>query len=81
MITEYDGSFNAYINDFVAQLGAVFDANLQFVVGGAALTPVANNVAGFAAFVAANDASQHAPNNTLYAAYPQTVQQVLAAFS
>lgn len=81
VITEYDGSFNAYIGDFVAQLGDVFDANLQFVVGGAALIPVADNVAGFAAFVAANDASQHSPNNTLYAAYPQTVQQVLAAFS
>ncbi len=81
VITEYDGSFNAYIGDFVAQLGSVFDANLQFVVGGAALTPVADNVAGFAAFVAVNDASQHAPNNTLYAAYTQTVQQVLAKFS
>lgn len=81
VITEYDGSFNAYIGDFVAQLGSVFDANLQFVVGGAALTPVADNVAEFAAFVAANDASQHSPNNSLYAAYPQTVQQVLAAFS
>jgi hypothetical protein len=80
VITEYDGSFQAYIGDFVAQIGQVFDALLQFVVGGAALTPVANNVAAFSAFVAANDASQHQPNEGLYSAYPQTVQQILACF-
>ena len=81
VITEYDGSFNAYISDFVAQLGGVFDALLGFVVGGAALIPVSNNLVSFEAFITTNDASQHSPNNTLYAAYPQTVQQVLAAFS
>ncbi len=80
VITEYDGSFQAYIGDFVAQIGQVFDALLQFVVGGQALIPVANNVAAFNAFVAANDASQHQPNEGLYQAYPQTVQQILAAF-
>ena len=79
VVTEYDGDFNAYIQDFVAQLGSVFNALLGFVVGGAALCPVANNVAAFEAFIAANDASQHIPYNTLYAAYPQTVQQILAA--
>lgn len=80
VITEYDGSFQAYIGDFVAQIGQVFDALLQFVVGGQALIPVANNVVAFSAFVAANDASQHQPNEGLYQAYPQTVQQILAAF-
>jgi hypothetical protein len=79
VVTEYDGDFNAYIQDFVSQLGNVFDALLGFVVGGAALTPVANNVAAFEAFITVNDASQHVPNNSLYAAYPQTVQQILAA--
>ena len=81
VITEYDGDFNAYISDFVAQLGAVFDTLLGFVVGGAAITPVANNLAAFEAFITLNDASQHQPNESLYAAYPQTVQQVVAAFS
>lgn len=79
VVTEYDGDFNAYIEDFVDQLGAVFDKLLSFVVGGAALIPVANNVAAFEAFITANDASQHLPNSTMYAAYPQTVQQILAA--
>ncbi|STR26712.1 Uncharacterised protein [Janthinobacterium lividum] len=79
VITEYDGSFNGYIEDFVAQLGEVFDALLQFVVGGKALMPVANHVAAFEAFITANDASQHVPNTGLYNAYPQTVQQILAS--
>ncbi|HYR11004.1 MAG TPA: hypothetical protein VEQ60_24705 [Longimicrobium sp.] len=80
VITEFDGSFQAYIGDFVAQIGDVFNALLQFVVGGSAVTPVQNNVAAFSAFVSANDASQHQPNEGLYQAYPQTVQQILAAF-
>ena len=78
VITEYDGSFQKYIGDFVAQVGPIFDALLQFVVGGAAVIPVANNQAAFGAFIAANDASQHAPNEGLYQAYTETVQQVLA---
>ena len=81
VITEYDGSFDAYISDFVAQLGSVFDALLGFVVGGAALVPVSDNITSFEAFITTNDASRHAPNKSLYAAYPQTVQQVLAAFA
>ena len=79
VITEYDGDFNAYIQDFVAKVGVVFDALLQFVVGGPALIPVANNVAAFEAFITLNDASQHAPNNSLYQAYPYTVQAINAA--
>jgi hypothetical protein len=79
IITEYDGDFNAYIQDFVSQVGTVFDALLQFVVGGPALIPVANNVQAFEAFITLNDASQHDPNTGLYQAYPFTVQQILAA--
>jgi hypothetical protein len=79
IITEYDGSFADYIGDFVAQVGTVFDAALPFVVGGAAVVPVANNVAAFQAFVTANDASQHAPNTSLFQSYTYTVQQILAS--
>ncbi len=81
VMTEYDGDFDAYIGDFVAKVGTVFDALLQFVVGGAAVTPVANNVEAFTAFIDKNDVSQHFPNTSLYDAYPQTVQQIKAAFS
>ncbi|HEX7243149.1 MAG TPA: hypothetical protein VF263_22890, partial [Longimicrobiaceae bacterium] len=79
VMAEYDGSFQACIGDLVAQMGPVLDALLQFVVGGRALVPVTNDVAAFTAFVTANDASQHVPNEGLYSAYPQTVQQILAA--
>lgn len=78
VITAYDGDFNAYIQDFVAQLGAVFDALLAFTVGGAAVLPVADHIAAFTAYIQTNDASQHAPNQGLYQAYPLTVQQILA---
>ncbi len=80
VVTDYDGNFDAYISDFVAQLGDVFNALLAFVVGGDSVTPVQDNLAAFQAFIATNDASQHKPNDTLYAAYPQTVQQIKAAF-
>lgn len=80
MLTEYDGSFDAYIQDFVSQVGTVFDALLQIVVGGAAVTPVADNVAAFEAFLKQNDASQNPPNNgATYQAYTATVQQILAS--
>ena len=79
VITEYDGDFNAYIQDFVSQVGVVFDALLQFVVGGAAIIPVADHVAGFEAFITLNDASQHAPNTGLFQAYTATVQEILAS--
>jgi hypothetical protein len=79
IITEYDGSFNDYIGDFVSQVGTVFDAVLPYVVGGAAVVPVANNVAAFEAFVTQYDASQHSPNTSLFQGYPYTVQQILAA--
>jgi hypothetical protein len=79
VITEYDGSFSAYIQDFVAQVGTIFDTLLQFVVGGPAVIPVANNVAAFEAFITLNDASQHSPNTGLYQAYTATVQTILAS--
>jgi len=78
IITEYDGDFDAYIGDFVSVVGPIFDALLQFVVGGAAVTPVAQNVQAFQAFIAQNDASQHAPNEGLFQAYTATVQTILA---
>ncbi len=78
VITEYDGSFNDYIGDFVAQVGTIFDILLKNVVGGAAVIPVANNVNAFAEFIALNDASQHQPNVNMYQAYTATVQEILA---
>lgn len=79
VITEYDGSFQAYIGDFVAQVGAIFDALLANVVGGQALVPVAQNVNAFSAFIAQNDLSQHQPTSPFFQAYTATVQDILAS--
>ncbi len=78
VVTSYDGNFDAYISDFVNHIGFVFDALLPFVVGGAALVPVAQNLNAFTAFVQKNDASQAPGAPRLYSAYPFTVQQILA---
>jgi hypothetical protein len=78
VITEYDGSFDDYIGDFVSQVGAVFDALLQYVVDGAKLIPVVNNVQAFSNFINLNDASQHLPNTGLFQAYDFDVQKILA---
>jgi hypothetical protein len=79
VITEYDGSFQAYIQDFVSQVGMIFDALLANVVGGQAVIPVAQNVNAFAAFVAQNDISQHQPSSPFFEAYSATVQLILAS--
>jgi hypothetical protein len=82
IITTYDGNFDQYIQDFVSDptVAAAFDATMEFVVGGAALIPVANNLAAFQAFIQQNDASEQPPNNNGFGqAYTATVQQILAA--
>lgn len=82
VITEYDNDFNSYIQDFVNQIGGVFDALLAFTADGKSLVPVSENVAAFTAYVAKNDASQHLPPgvNRLYSAYNVSVQAILAAY-
>lgn len=83
VITTYDGDFDLYIQDFVAQLGDVFDDLLALTTDGASLVPVKDHVAQFTAWIASHDASQQPPNSILqqYAAYPYTVQQILAQFA
>jgi hypothetical protein len=80
VITSYDGSFEVYIQDFVNQLGPIFDVLLKSSADGADLVPVADHVEEFTAYIAAKDASQQPPSKAfgLYSAYPYTVQQILA---
>ena len=90
IITEYDGSFNDYIGDFVKAVAEPFNALMKFVVGGDKVIPVENNVALFQQYISDNDASQHYPNNGLpptspaqpgglFQSYPYTVQDIKAA--
>jgi hypothetical protein len=63
IITEYDGDFDSYIQDFVNNAKGPFNAVLALVVGGAEVSPVEDNVEAFKSFIKRNDASQHQPNN------------------
>lgn len=77
VITEFDGDFYAYIQDFVNEVGLLFDLGLEYTTDGKELVPVAQHVDEFAAYLKGHDLSQHLPNNGLYAAYELTVQQIL----
>jgi hypothetical protein len=83
VITSYDGSFSAYIQDFVDQpsVAAFFDTFLAAIDDPAAagLIPVTKNAAAFATFVQKYDVTN--PVNKWgqwYSAYPTlTVQNIL----
>lgn len=53
VITVYDGDFDAYLMDFVATLGDVFDGILMFIKDAPPL-PVAENAREYVAFVKKN---------------------------
>jgi hypothetical protein len=72
VLTEYDGTFDNYIQDFVNQMGPIFDKLFSFVVDPPPL-PVEKNLAAFGEWVK----SHNMPSN-LYSAYPAcTVQMIL----
>ena len=80
VITTYDDDFDTYIQDFVNNIGMIFDALMSMTTDGEHLVPVNQHVAEFTGYVSKNDASRNPPNDqfTLYSAYPSTVQEVLA---
>lgn len=74
VITSYDGSFDTYINEFVNEIGEVFDTILSHVVDAPAL-PVAEHREEFLCYVADHDV----PSIDFYSAYPDlTVLDILA---
>jgi len=54
VITTYDGDFDKYINDFVNEIGDIFNALLSHMEGAPPL-PVQSNRQEFLAYVKAND--------------------------
>jgi hypothetical protein len=78
IITEYDGSFDDYIGDFVSKVGDVFNAFLKYVVGGQAIIPVQSHQQAFLEYLKANDASQAPSATPIYQAYTATVQDIYA---
>ena len=78
VITTYDGTFDAYINEFIDAIGDVFNALLQRMEGAPAL-PVQKNRDAFLAYVRANDLRAIEP---FYSAYPTaTVLDIQAALA
>lgn len=67
VITAYDGSFEKYINDFIDEIGDVFNALLSHMSGAPPL-PVQQNRDTFLAYVKANDLRCIEP---FYSAYPE----------
>lgn len=76
VITTYDGSFEDYINDFIDEIGDVFNALLAHMAGAPPL-PVQKNRKEFLDYVRANDLRAIEP---FYSAYPKaTVLDIKAA--
>jgi hypothetical protein len=65
IITEYDGKFEKYLQDFAAKIGPVFDKVFSHMVGGPP-APVSQNVEAFMDYVRANDLGAV----SFYSAYP-----------
>lgn len=76
VITTYDGSFEDYINEFVDEIGDVFNALLAHMDGAPPL-PVQQNRQAFLDYVRVNDLRAIEP---FYSAYPRaTVLDIHAA--
>jgi hypothetical protein len=75
VITTYDGDFVSYIDDFINEIGDVFNVLLEHVADNPPL-PVQDHRQEFLAFVQAHDVRCVPP---FYAAYPdRTVLSILA---
>ncbi|MBA4142447.1 MAG: hypothetical protein H0X43_05430 [Nitrosospira sp.] len=76
IITTYDGSFDDYLNEFIDEIGDVFNTLLQHMKDAPPL-PVQRNRNAFRDYVKANDLAGIEP---FYSAYPQaTVLDIQAA--
>ena len=78
IITEFDGDFDVYTEEFVNQIGFLFDLGLSFTIDGQSLIPVKDHLGEFAAYLKEHNLSEHPPNQGLFNAYEFTVKQILA---
>jgi hypothetical protein len=76
IITSYDGSFDDYLNEFIDEIGDVFNGLLQYMKDAPPL-PIQRNRDAFRDYVKANDLGAIEP---FYSAYPKaTVLDIQAA--
>jgi hypothetical protein len=78
IITEFDGDFDVYTEEFVNEIGFLFDLGLSFTIDGQSLIPVQEHLTEFAAYLKEHNLSEHPPNQGLFNAYPFTVKEILA---
>ncbi len=78
IITTYDGSFEDYLNEFIDEIGDIFNALLQHMKDAPPL-PIQRNRDAFRDYVKTNDLGGIEP---FYSAYPQaTVLDIQAALN
>ncbi len=78
IITTYDGSFDDYLNEFIDEIGDIFNVLLQHMKDAPPL-PIQQNRSAFREYVKANDLGGIEP---FYSAYPKaTVLDIQAALS
>ena len=77
VITEFDGDFETYTQQFIDEIGFLFDLGLSFTTDGQSLIPVQQHPKEFIEYVRKHNLSVHAPNEGLFNAYPLTVRQIL----
>lgn len=76
IITSYDGSFDDYLNEFIDEIGDVFNGLLQYMKDAPPL-PIQRNRDAFRNYVKTNDLGAIEP---FYSAYPRaTVLDIQAA--
>ena len=77
LFTTYDGDFDLYIQDFVDEVGDLFNALLKHLEGGDAIGRVQDNVQAFTDYVHKYDCQEEHS----YKAYPNvSVRDILAKF-
>ena len=77
VITEFDGDFETYTQQFINEIGFLFDLGLSFTTDGQSLIPVKKHPKEFIEYVRTHNLSVHPPNEGLFNAYPFTVRQIL----
>jgi hypothetical protein len=78
VITEFDGDFEVYTQQFIDVIGFLFDLGLSFTTDGQSIIPVQKHPKEFIEYVRKHNLSVHAPNEGLFNAYPFTVREILA---
>lgn len=78
IITEFDGDFYTYTEEFVSEIGFLFDLGLSFTTDGQHIIPVQEHLKEFTAYLQSHNLSAHPPNQGLFNAYELTVKEILA---